>query len=162
MDLDTFIVTTYCLIDDLFEELLGGRRLRSRGPKPLLDDREVLTIELVGEFLGMDTEKGLLLFFRTHYEGWFPALGLLHRTTFTRQAANLWYVKKLMWKALLEKIEHDDAICLVDSFAVPVCSFAKAPRHKSFAGVASLGYDARWPRASSTASKGTSGWPGRG
>jgi hypothetical protein len=31
---------------------------------------------------------------------------------------------------------------LVDSFAVPVCSFAKAPRHRSFAGVASRGFDA--------------------
>jgi hypothetical protein len=51
VDLDTSIVTTHCFIDDLFEELLHGRRLRSRGPKPRLDDREVLTIELVGEFL---------------------------------------------------------------------------------------------------------------
>jgi len=63
VDLDTFIVTTYCLIDDLLEDLLDGRRLRSRGPKPLLDDREVLTIEVVGEFLGMDTEKGIFSFF---------------------------------------------------------------------------------------------------
>jgi len=39
VDLDTFIVTTYCLIDDLLEGLLDGRRLRSRGSKPLLDDR---------------------------------------------------------------------------------------------------------------------------
>jgi Transposase DDE domain len=142
VDLDHFIVATYCLIDDLFEELLDGRRLRSRGPKPLLDDREVLTIELVGEFLGMDTEKAIFLFFSRHYSEWFPALRRVHRTTFTRQAANLWKVKKLMWEALLGKVEHDPAICLVDSFALPVCSFAKAPRHKSFAGVASSGYDA--------------------
>jgi hypothetical protein len=142
VDLDTFIVTTYCLIDDLFEELLHGRRLRSRGPKPILDDREVLTMELVGEFLGIDTEKGIFLFFRTHYGEWFPALTRVHRTTFTRQAANLWYLKRLMWKAVLEKVEHDPAVCLLDSFAARVCSFAKAPRHKSFAGVASRGYDA--------------------
>jgi DDE family transposase len=31
---------------------------------------------------------------------------------------------------------------LVDSFAVRVCSFAKAPRHRSFAGIASRGHDA--------------------
>ena len=142
MDLDDFIVTTYCLIDDLFEELLDGRRLRSRGPKPTLDDREVLTIEVVGEFLGMDTEKGIFSFFSGHYSEWFPRLARVHRTTFTRQAANLWRVKRLMWEALLGRIEHDPGISLVDSFAVPVCSFAKAPRHRSFAGVASRGYDA--------------------
>jgi hypothetical protein len=139
VDLDDFIVTTYCLIDDLFEEVLGGRGLRSRGPKPLLDDREVLTIELVGEFLGIDTEKGIFSFFSRHYAEWFPKIARVHRTTFTRQAANLWKIKRRMWEALLAKVEHDGAVCLVDSFGVPVCSFAKAPRHKSFAGVASSG-----------------------
>lgn len=142
MDLDEFIVTTYCLVDDLFEGVLLGLRLRSRGPKPLMDDREVITIEVVGEFLGLDTEKGIFSFFCDHYAEWFPRLARLHRTTFTRQAANLWKVKKLMWEALVEKIHHDPAISLVDSFCVPVCSFAKAPRHRSFAEVASHGYDA--------------------
>ena len=75
MDLDEFIVAVYCLVDDLMVELLEGRSLRERGPAPLLDDREVITMEIVGEFLGLDTEKGLFLFFRTHYEGWFPPWG---------------------------------------------------------------------------------------
>ena len=134
MDLDTFIVTIYCLVDDLMEEVLEeeeeeGRTLRSRGPTPTLDDREVITIEVVGEFLGIDTEKGIFLFFVRNYGEWFPKLAHLHRTTFTRQAANLWKVKKLLWRALLGRVVLDPAICLVDSFAVPVCSFAKAPRH---------------------------------
>lgn len=123
-------------------EVLGHRRLRSRGPDPLLDDREVLTIEVVGEFLGLDTDEGIRRFFCRHYAQWFPELPHVCRTTFTRQGANLWKLKKLLWKALLERIEHEEAICLVDSFAVPVCSFAKAPRHRSFAGIATRGYDA--------------------
>jgi hypothetical protein len=35
----------------------------------------VLTIECVGEFLGIDTDKGLYEHFRRHYRDWFPALG---------------------------------------------------------------------------------------
>jgi hypothetical protein len=140
--LDDFIVTSYCLVDDLFEEVLDGRRLRSRALAPLLDVREVLTVEPVGESLGIDTEKGIFLFFRRRYSEWSPKLIRVHCTTFTRQAANLWKMKWLMWKALLAKTEHDGAISLVDSFAVPVCSFAKAPRHRSFAGAASCGFDA--------------------
>jgi hypothetical protein len=31
----------------------------ARGPQPALSDSEVLTIECVGEFLGIDTDKGL-------------------------------------------------------------------------------------------------------
>lgn len=141
MDPDEFIVAIYCLVDDLMEELLGSRRLRSRGPAPILDDREVITIEVVGEFLGLDTDKAIFEFFCRHYAEWFPALGRVHRTTFSRQAANLWKVKRLLWRGLLGRVEHDEGVSLVDSFAVPVCSFAKAPRHKSFAGIASRGYD---------------------
>jgi hypothetical protein len=146
VDLDTFIVAIYCLIDEAIDKLLpDGERLRQRGPDPLfLDDREVLTIEVVGEFLGIDTDRGLYAYFRRHYGEWFPALGEVHRTTFVRQAANLWKVKELLWRKLLEeRIEYDPKVSLVDSFAVPVCGFAKAPRHRSFAGVASYGYDTR-------------------
>jgi hypothetical protein len=88
MDARTLLITVYWLIDDW----LAGRRLRQRGPQPILADSEVLTIECVGEFLGIDTDKGLYEHFRPHYGGWFPALGRSHRTTFT-QAANLWAVK---------------------------------------------------------------------
>jgi hypothetical protein len=44
----TLLITVSCLID----EWLAGRRLRQRGPTPVLSDSEVLTIECVGEFLG--------------------------------------------------------------------------------------------------------------
>jgi hypothetical protein len=143
VDLDTFIVAVYCLVDELTEELLEGRRLRERAPNTTLDDREVITMEVVGEFLGLDTETGIFAFFVRHYAGWFPKLGCVHRTTFTRQAANLWKLKELLWRRLLEThVEHDRGISLVDSFAVPVSGLAKAPRHKSFAGTASHGYDA--------------------
>jgi hypothetical protein len=54
MELTTFIVSEFCLLDDW----LAGQRLRQRGPKPTLADSEVLTIECVGEFLGIDTDIG--------------------------------------------------------------------------------------------------------
>jgi hypothetical protein len=51
-----------------------------------------LTIECVGEFWGIDTDKGLDDHFRRYWRDWFPALGRIHRTTFVRQAANPWAV----------------------------------------------------------------------
>ena len=69
MDLSTFIVSVFCLIDDH----LKGRRIRRRGPAPKLSDSEVLTIEVVGEFLGLDTDRALYRYFRRHYGEWFPA-----------------------------------------------------------------------------------------
>ena len=71
MDLNTFIVAVFCFIDDWLE----GKKLRQRGPRPELADSEVLTMELlVGEFLGIDTQKGLYEHFRRYYAEWFPTL----------------------------------------------------------------------------------------
>jgi hypothetical protein len=58
VDLSTFIVAVFCLIDDRIAEL---GRLRARGPTPTLCDSEVLTIEIVGEFLGLDEDTKLSL-----------------------------------------------------------------------------------------------------
>jgi hypothetical protein len=52
VDLSSFIVAVFCLVDDQ----LKGKPLRQRGPSPKLSDYEVLTIEIIGEFLGIDTE----------------------------------------------------------------------------------------------------------
>ena len=66
MDLSTFIVAVFCLMDDRPNK---GRRIRQRGPSSKLSEAEVLTLKIVGEFPGIDTDKGIYLFFRTHYAG---------------------------------------------------------------------------------------------
>lgn len=138
MDLNTFIITVFCLVDDWLE---GKKPHRERGPEPKLSDSEVLTIEIVGEFLSIDTEKGFYAYFRNHYAEWFPALREVHRTTFTRQAANLWVLKEKLWKHLLDRISFDPKISLMDSFPVPVCRFARAYRCRRLAEVSAFGYD---------------------
>lgn len=137
MDLSTFIVSVFCLIDDQ----LKGRRIRQRGPAPKLSDAEVLTIEVVGEFLGIDTDKAIYLFFRRHYGEWFPALHKVHRTTFARQAANLWKVKEHLWQELLALAPHNPTFALVDSMPLPACLFARAYRCRRFKGEAAFGKD---------------------
>jgi hypothetical protein len=137
MDATTLLITVYCLIDDW----LAGRRLRQRGPQPTLADSEVLTIECVGEFFGIDTDKGLYEHFRRHWGDWFPALGRVHRTTFVRQAANLWVVKAQLHHQLLGQVDFDPQISLVDSVAVPICRFARAYRCRRLRELAAWGHD---------------------
>ena len=88
MDLETLIVAAFCLVDDLVRDLCRGCRLRQRGPAPVLADSEVLTVEITGEFLGLDTDQDLRAYFRRHFGRVFPGLRTVHRTTFLRQAAN--------------------------------------------------------------------------
>jgi hypothetical protein len=137
MDNTTFLISVFCLIDDWMKD----RRIRQRGPRPRLTDSEVLTIEVVGEFLGLDTDVGLFNFFRCYYGDWFPALRQVDRTTFARQAANLWVMKQQLFEYLSHMVPHDPLISVVDSFPMPVCRFARANRCRIFAGQAAFGYD---------------------
>lgn len=56
MDRGSCIITVYCLVED---ELRGRPRLRRRGHAPALRDGEVLTLGIVGEYLGLDPDTGL-------------------------------------------------------------------------------------------------------
>lgn len=68
MDITTYMITVYCFIDDW----LQGQRIRQRGPQPTLYDSEVLMMEIVGEFLGIDTDVALYRYFCRHWRAWFP------------------------------------------------------------------------------------------
>jgi hypothetical protein len=140
VDLDAFIVEAFCTIDDVLRELPASR-LRTRGPAPVLADSEVLTLEVVGEFLGLDQDVAIYRYFRRHYGHFFPALGRVHRTTFVRQAANLWAAKEWLWQVVVDQVPHDPSLALVDSFPLPVCQFARARRCQRFRGEASFGKD---------------------
>ena len=140
MDLDSLIIAVFCLLDDALRQAEPSR-LRQRGPRPALHDAEVLTAEVIGEYLGLDRDTELFSYFRRHYAHFFPALRRIHRTTFVRQAANLWRVKETLWQRLLGRTGHDPAWALVDSFPLAVCRFARAPRCRRFRGEAGYGRD---------------------
>ncbi len=63
MSIEEFIITVYCVIDDLSKEAMGQKKLRQRGFEPDLSDSEVVTMEIVAEFLGIVTDKGAWEYF---------------------------------------------------------------------------------------------------
>ena len=98
MGLDYLIISMFVTIDDelkIAQQRLRVANLRQCGPLPKLADAEVLTMECVGEFLGLDCEKHIFAYFARHFRHLFPALAQTHRTTFTRQCANLWHLKEI-------------------------------------------------------------------
>ncbi|MCA1602671.1 MAG: IS982 family transposase [Acidobacteria bacterium] len=81
MDLDTLIITSFCEIDDMVNTLLAQlpkARLRQRGPQPTLHDSEVLCMEVIGAYLGLECDSAIYHYFRRHYAHFFPALPKLH------------------------------------------------------------------------------------
>lgn len=57
-----FIIAAFCFIDDAIKSLNWDPR--TRGPGPLLTDAEVITMEIVGEYLGMDNDKAIWSYFK--------------------------------------------------------------------------------------------------
>lgn len=141
MDLDDLIITWFCLIDEGLQVTLDGKRLRASGPPPTLADSEVLTMEVVGEYLGLEHDTAIFAYFHRHYPHFFPALVHLHRTTFVRQAANLQVMKDRLWQWVRDQIPYDPHLAIVDSLALPVCQFTRAPRCRRFRGEATYGHD---------------------
>lgn len=144
MDPESFTIAVLCLVEDLLADLRadpGWRRVRRRGPAPTLADSEVLTMAVVGEFLGLDRDAAIYAYFRRDHPDWFPALGRVHRTTFARQLANLWAVTERLWRVLLDRVLFDPTLSLVDSVPVPVCRFGRACGCSRFKGQAAYGRD---------------------
>src|SRR5659263_249913 len=93
MPLEDFIIYVYCCVADIYPQVVDTP-LRCRGFEPKLTDSEVITMEIVGEFLGKDQDKGIWRYFRNHWHAWFPNLG--SRANFAKQCANLWAIKQLL------------------------------------------------------------------
>src|SRR3712207_3438639 len=55
--------------------------------------------------------------------------------------ANLWAMKRKLWRELLSRINFDPEVSLGDSFPLPVCRFARAYRCRVLAEESAFGYD---------------------
>lgn len=142
MSIVEFMITVYVLVDDQLREMFAEQRpWRRRGPAPRLSDSEVLAMEVIGEFLGYDTDEGIYEYFLWHWLDLFPALSEIGRTDFLRQAARLAEVKRRLWQHLLLRMPHDPQVSIVDSFPLYACQFARAKRCRRFAEEAAFGHD---------------------
>lgn len=138
MSVEDFIIYVYCCVDDIYQ-ILVNQPLRSRGFMPKLSDVEVITMEIVGEFMGKDHDQGIWRYFRNHWHAWFPRLG--SRANFAKQSANLWAMKKRIQDYLAWKTGAlEDSVHLVDGFPMPICNYSRASGSRCFKGDADFGY----------------------
>lgn len=128
MTLEDLIINTYCFVDDY---LIAANltRLRKRGEPPSLSDSEIITMEIVGEFLGHNTDKAIWVYFKEHWSHFFPKISC--RTSFSRQCANLHEVKKKLQIYLSEQLSTDQDLYITDGFPIPVCHIKRYKRSKN-------------------------------
>jgi hypothetical protein len=125
---------SFFCVDD-FMKGLGNPR--GRGPSPKLSDSEVLTMGIVGEFLGFGSDKAIYDYFRTHWLAWFPNLG--HRTTFARQSSNLSTIQEKLWKHIQQQCPSND-LYLFDGFPISTCNIKRVRRKNPFWWQGNFGY----------------------
>jgi len=139
MSQDEFIIWVFCWVEDNLDGLLKGQKLRRRGFAPKLSDAEVITMEVVGEFLGIATDKGIWKYFRGHWFEWFPNLG--SRANFAKQASNLWVLKQKLQEKLANLLGAvKRPVHIIDGFPIPICHFKRARNCAGFKGEANYGY----------------------
>ncbi len=136
---EELIIKTFCLVDDTMKKITKNLKIRQRGPAPALSDSELVTMEILGEFCGFDTDDGIHAYFKTHWLHFFPKIG--DRTAFVRQSANLWNIKRKLRKSFLDMLSPcKTKIKAVDSFPMPVCNFRRAGFAKVFKGATAHGF----------------------
>lgn len=114
---------------------------------PKLADSEVVTIEVVGTYLGLSQDQEVFYYFRRHSSHFFPAMAQVDRSTFVRQAANVWALKERLWCLIRDTLLlYDPTVAIVDSMPVPLCQFARAYRCHRFDDTASFGKDHNTPQ----------------
>jgi hypothetical protein len=128
MTLEDLIINTYCFVDDYLKES-NLTHLRQRGERPALSDAEVITMEIVGEYLGHCFDKTIWAYFKEHWRHFFPRITC--RTSFSRQCANLSEVKKKLQMCVSAQLSRDQDLYLCDGFPIPVCHIKRYKRSKT-------------------------------
>jgi hypothetical protein len=139
MDRSDFIITVYCLVCDVYQEIKGQQAIRRGRFTPALSEEEVMTIEICGEYFNQHTDQDIFDCFQAHYQAYFP--NLVDRTLFVRQGANLWRVKVLIQQHLtVLSGQADDPDQIIDTLPLPVCRYTRSGRDRCFKPWADYGY----------------------
>src|SRR5439155_21186115 len=87
LDLDTFLTTVYCVVDDLYRAEFAPAKPVRPGPRPRLSDGEVLALAILAQWQRGRSERAFLRYAGRRWRGYFPRL--LSQSAFNRRARDL-------------------------------------------------------------------------
>lgn len=142
LDLDTFLVTVYCIVDDLYTEHCAPYKPVRRGAQPTMADSEVLTVELLAQWHPRRSESAFLRYVRQHWRAYFPHL--LSQSEFNRRARDLAGVlaalAPLVHVRVVETLGTAGCFRVLDGVPVPLMRLCRGRQHRLFANEAAVGY----------------------
>jgi hypothetical protein len=133
LDLDTFLVTVYCTVDELYAEQLGPRKPARPGAAPELSDSEVLTLMVLAQAQTRRSERRFIRYAGRHWRAYFPRL--LSQSAFNRRARDLMLTLGALGPAVAARLTAAWAGVpyeAVDGVAVPLARRCRGLRRRLF------------------------------
>jgi hypothetical protein len=139
---DTFLVTVYCLIDDLYRRYAGPVRAHLPGRPGELSDSEVLTLAVLAQWQPRGSERQFIAWAATHWRAYFPRL--LSQSAFNRRARQLYGVLAQLsgWirTAVEDHVDGPSVYEIIDGVPVPLMRRCRGSGHRSFGSEADFGH----------------------
>lgn len=139
-ELDTFLVTVYCVVDELMSERFAAAKPRRRGRRPTMSDSEVLTLGLLAQWQRSRSERAFLVTTRELLRPYFPHW--LSQSAFNRRLRDLAGVMAHLGPAIAERTRAllgTSAYEVLDGLPVPLARRCRGERHRCFAAEAAIG-----------------------
>jgi hypothetical protein len=141
LDLDTFLVTVYCVIDDLYHETFAAHKPGRPGAEPEMSDSEVLTVVVLTQWQPSRSESAFLGYVRQHWRAYFPRV--LSQSAFNRRARDLMGVLCALGPVISQRLDQALGSAppyeVLDTVPVPLMRRCRGDRHHLFGLEAALG-----------------------
>jgi hypothetical protein len=139
LDLETFLVALYVIVDDLYQSHIQPRMPACGGPEAQMSDAEVLCLGLAGQWrsgVPWKSERGIMRYVRKHLRHLFPTV--LTQSAFNRRLRRLWGAFILIQDAVAEQLAQGD-YDVMDGFPIPVAHGARSFTPGWLADIARIG-----------------------
>src|SRR5215212_9989984 len=138
MDLDSFLVSLYVLVDDWWKADHPSTAPRKPGRPALLSESEVLTLAILAQWPRFRSERDFWRFAWAHLRPYFPML--CSQGQLNRRVRALEPELRFLQRALAEELSEPSAVYrLMDTTLIPAIVRVRASRKGLFGGQASFG-----------------------
>ena len=126
LDLETFLIALYVIVDDLYQSDIHPRLPACGGPAAQMSDSEVLCLGLAGQWrsgVPWKSERGIMRYVRKHLRHLFPTV--LTQSAFNRRLRRLWGAFILLQDAVATQLAHGE-YDIMDGFPIQVAHGARS------------------------------------
>jgi hypothetical protein len=140
LDLETFLIALYVIVDDLYQRHIHPQMPACGGPAAQMSDSEVLCLGLAAQWrsgVPWKSERGIMRYVRKHLGHLFPSL--LTQSAFNRRLRRLWGAFILIQDAVAAALTAAGDYDVMDGFPIPVAHGARSFHPGWLADIARIG-----------------------